>query len=159
MTASPPILPPLVRDQRKVDRGHVKLLAIFHFIGAGLGLAGLLFLCIHYAFFNAFLSRPEIFESKGQTPPPRQVIEMFGLFKWFYLVMGAWFVLSAVLNLVSAIGLFRLKWRTFSLVTAGINCLHMPMGTALGVFTIIVLLRESVVELYDAASAARAAPG
>jgi hypothetical protein len=35
-------------------------------------------------------------------------------------------------------------------VVAGINCLHIPLGTVLGIFTIVVLCRESVRELYEA---------
>ena len=41
------------------------------------------------------------------------------------------------------------KTSRFFLVVAAINCLHMPLGTVLGVFTIIVLIRQSVVELYE----------
>jgi hypothetical protein len=40
---------------------------------------------------------------------------------------------------------------------AGINCLWVPLGTALGVCTFIVLLRESVNKLYAEADAARGA--
>jgi hypothetical protein len=38
----------------------------------------------------------------------------------------------------------------FAGVVAGINCLHIPLGTVLGVFTIVVLIRDSVRELYSA---------
>jgi hypothetical protein len=31
---------------------------------------------------------------------------------------------------------------------AGVECLFMPVGTVLGVFTIIVLVRDSVKELF-----------
>ena len=37
---------------------------------------------------------------------------------------------------------------TFCLVVAAIECAFMPMGTALGVFTIIVLMRPSVKQLF-----------
>jgi hypothetical protein len=37
-------LPPLPRDQRKIDADHLNLLAIFHFVGAGLAVLGILFL-------------------------------------------------------------------------------------------------------------------
>ena len=36
----------------------------------------------------------------------------------------------------------------YCLVMAGIECLFMPFGTVLGVFTIIVLMRESVKEMF-----------
>jgi SNF family Na+-dependent transporter len=41
----------------------------------------------------------------------------------------------------------RRNW-IFSLVIAGFMCLSVPLGTALGVFTFIVLLRDSVKRLY-----------
>ena len=43
----------------------------------------------------------------------------------------------------------------FCIVIAGIACMFMPMGTVLGIFTIIVLMRPSVKELFTE-SAARA---
>jgi hypothetical protein len=41
----------------------------------------------------------------------------------------------------------------FCLVMAGIACIFMPFGTALGVLTIIVLMRDSVRELFGVAVA------
>ena len=35
------------------------------------------------------------------------------------------------------------------MVIAAINCLHIPIGTMLGIFTFIVLGRDSVRKLYD----------
>jgi hypothetical protein len=37
---------------------------------------------------------------------------------------------------------------TFCLVVAGLECMMMPFGTVLGVFTIIVLLRPAVRQLF-----------
>jgi hypothetical protein len=34
-----------------------------------------------------------------------------------------------------------------------LNCLYMPLGAMLGVFTIVVLIRDSVRELYKAEQA------
>jgi hypothetical protein len=139
-------LPPLIRDQRKVDADHLKLLSIFHFIGVGLALLGILFVLAHYAIFHAFFSNPKMWENQKQTPPPA---EFFAIFKWVYMVLAVWFVASGVLNLLSALFIRARKHRIFSLVVAGTNCLYMPLGTVLGVFTIIVLIRDSVRELYD----------
>jgi hypothetical protein len=135
-----------MRDQRKTDADHLRLLSIFHFIGAGLALLGLGFLGVHYLLFHAFLDNPDLWKNqKGSVPPPR---EFFTIFKWFYIVGGAWFVTSGILNLLSALFLNKRINRTFSLVVAVFNCVHIPLGTVLGVFTIIVLLRPSVREVY-----------
>ncbi len=139
-------LPPLIRNQRNVDADHLKLLAIFHFIGAGLALLGILFLLAHFAMFHAFMDNPKIWENQKQGPPPA---EFFAVFKWFYMVMGLWFLSSGTLNVISGVCLRARKHRTFSVVVAGINCAHLPLGTVLGIFTIIVLLRDSVRESYE----------
>jgi len=138
-------LPPLLRDQRKVDADHLKLLSIFHFVGVGLALLAMLFLSLHYAIMHTVLNNPKMWENQKNGPPP----EFFAMMKWFYLIFGVWLVGSFVLNLISGFCLRARKGRTFSLVVAGINCLHVPLGTMLGVFTMIVLIRDSVRELYE----------
>lgn len=140
-------LAPLLRDQRKVDSDHLRLLAIFHFVFAGLSLLGLLFLGLHYAIMHAFLDDPSLWKGAKDGPPPAQV---FAIFRWFYLFMGVVFVIGALLNLLSGLYLRRRRARLYSLIVAGLDCVQFPFGTVLGVFTFIVLLRESVVELYAA---------
>ena len=140
-------LPPILRDQRKVDADQLRLLSIFHFVGAGFAALGLLFLFAHYSMFHLLFSDPKMFEGQKGGPPPK---ELFQVLRWFYLLFGLWFLASFVLNLVSGFYLRAGKCRAFSLVVAGINCLHMPLGTVLGVFTIVVLARESVKEVYGA---------
>jgi hypothetical protein len=140
-------LPPLPRDQRKIDTDHLSLLSIFHFVGAGMALLGILFL--HYAMFHAILDNPKMWENPKGVPPPA---ELFAVFKWFYLIIGAWFVASGVLNVVSGVCLRVRKRRTFSMIVAGLNCVHVPLGTVLGVLTLVVLMRDSVRESYEASS-------
>jgi hypothetical protein len=142
-------LTPLPRDQRKVDADHLKLLAIFHFVGAGFALIGILFLLLHYTIMHSVFANPEMWKNQKQ-PMPMPPEQIFAMMKWVYLAGAVWFVSSGVLNVISGLCLRARKARTFSLVVAGINCLHIPLGTVLGVFTIIVLLRDSVRELYEA---------
>jgi hypothetical protein len=58
--------------------------------------------------------------------------------------MAAWFGASLVLNILAGKYLGARKHRTFCFVVAATNCLYTPLGTVLGIFTIIVLLRDSV---------------
>jgi len=76
--------------------------------------------------------------------------EMMAILVVFYVVMGVFISAVAVANFMSAGFIKKRKNRTFSLVVAGINCLQMPFGTVLGVFTIIVLMRPSVQTGYGA---------
>jgi hypothetical protein len=133
----------------RVDQDHLRLLAIFHYIGAGLALAGLCFLFIHYLFFHAFFLDAGAWKGTKQGPTIPQVAAFFQL---FYLGFGLFLLASAFGNLFSAIFLGRRTNRTFSLAVAGLNCLHVPFGTVLGGFTFAVLLRPSVREAYEARS-------
>jgi hypothetical protein len=87
--------------------------------------------------------------TKGQAPPEemmRLVGGMFVAFASLAIFLGLAF---AGLTLCSARFLGRRRHRTFSLIVGGLNCLLVPFGTVLGVFTLIVLSRPSVVALYQ----------
>ena len=149
MTTSPPTiaaLTPPSRDRRQRDEDQLKLLGSFHFVGAGFAVLGMGFLLLHYLLMRAFFANPQFWQAQKQAPPPAI---LFDLFKWFYLLGALWFLISLTVNLLSGFCLVARRARTFSLVVAGFNCLHMPLGTVLGVFTMIVLLRDSVRELYE----------
>ena len=131
-----------------MDADHLKLLAVFHFVGAGLALLALVFLGLHFLLMHELLTDPKMWAGpkQNQAPPPA---EFFALFKWFYLLGSIWLVISFILNLISGFCLLARKNRIFSMVVAGMNCLHIPLGTVLGVFTLVVLLRDSVREMYE----------
>jgi hypothetical protein len=148
---APPPLQPLLRDQRKVDAEHLKLLAVFHYVLGGLAVVGLGFLFMHWLLMNTFMGNPEMWQQQGGKGPPPPPKEFFAIFKWFYLFIGTMIVVSGVANVVSGLSIRARRWRVFSLIVAGINCLCFPFGTVLGVFTFVVLLRESVAEAYEAA--------
>ena len=142
---------PLPRDQRNIDMDHLNLLSIFHFVGAGLAFMAMLLMLAEFAVMHFTVTNPAFWQGQKQQPPPAQFYEIFHVLIWFYLVIALWCLASAILNILSGLLLRERKIRTFSFVVAGINCLHIPLGTVLGVFTIIVLTRESVRELYEAA--------
>lgn len=141
-------LAPLLRDQRKVDSDHLRLLAVFHFIFAGFAFLGIGFLFLHWSLLHAVIDNPDIWKNQKGAPPPK---ELLALFHWFYVVFGAMLLTSGVLNMVSGVCLRQPKARMFSFVVAALDCLQFPVGTVLGVFTIVVLLRDSVRELYECA--------
>lgn len=141
-------LPPLLRDQRKADADHLRMLAIFHYVFAGLSVLGLAFLAVHYAFMHTMFSHPEMWKNaNGAALPPREFLEMF---VWFYVFFAVVCVAVGIGNLVSARFLQKRTNRVFSLVIACVDFLQFPFGTVLGVFTVIVLMRDSVRELYAA---------
>jgi hypothetical protein len=137
-----------VTDTQKKDSEQITLLVVFHFLFAVICMAGIGFLFLHYSIFHKFFANPDMW--KGQkNAPPKEFFEFFKYFVWFYVVMGAFLVIDLLLNVVSAFCLMSRKGRMFSLVVAGLNCVQIPFGTALGVFTIVVLMRDSVRRLYQ----------
>lgn len=82
----------------------------------------------------------------GQSPP--------AFLGWFFVVIGLFFSLLgwtiATCIAIAGRSIAARKRLIFCQVIAGVECLFMPFGTALGVFSLIVLLRPSVKELFDA---------
>ena len=57
-------------------------------------------------------------------------------------------ILIGILKLVTGYMLGKRKMRMFCLIVGVLSCLSIPYGTTQGVFTIIVLVRQSVVNLF-----------
>jgi hypothetical protein len=129
------------------DREHLRLLSIFHWIAAGLTVLLSLFSLIYIALGAAVLSGA--LDGGPDGPPP----EFLGV---FFLGLGVLMFLfglaMAACLACSARFLADRKHRTFCLVVAGVACASFPIGTLLGVFTILVLARPSVRELFERAS-------
>lgn len=63
-----------------------------------------------------------------------------------------------ILTIVSGRRMMRRRSRLFSMIVAGVNCVSFPLGTTLGIFTIVVLARDSVKAMYSSAAAAPVTP-
>jgi hypothetical protein len=126
------------------DEEHLKLLSIFHYVVAGCAALFALFPIIYLIFGLFMVLAPASFSGNGQPPP--------AFMGWFFFIMGGGFVTLGwtFAGLVFAAGRFlaRRKHYTFCLVMGGVECLFMPFGTVLGVFSIIVLIREPVKQLF-----------
>ena len=122
----------------------MRILVIFHYVIAGLSLLGIAFLWFHFTLMRSLMGSGVW--NNGKNAPP---VELIPTLKWLYVCLGIALVAGAVLNLLSATFMHARKHRTFSLVVAGLDCLQLPWGTVLGVFTIVVLSRESVRAAYS----------
>ena len=136
-----------VRDRRVVDAGHLNTLSTLHYIGAGLALLGLAVIAVNFAVFDTVMKNPAVWKDHPAPPPA----EFFDIFKWVYGALGGLYGLSLVGNLLAGIYLRARKHRTFCFVVAALNTLHVPLGTVLGIFTIVVLGRDSVRSMFLAA--------
>jgi hypothetical protein len=131
------------------DTEHLNLLAIFHYVVAGLAALFSFFPLLYTALGVIFIfAARHGTEKPGEELPP----EFLG---WIFAVVGSLlFVMAIVMSiliLIAGRSLALRKRYTFALVIACIECLFVPFGTILGVFTIVALSRESVRELFSKA--------
>ena len=131
------------------DVEHLRLLSIFHYIVGGLAAMFALFPVFHLAIGIGMVA--------GRFPDPTEQRDM-QLFGWLFVAMAAMWMLAAVTYAVCLVLAGRFLARqadyTFCFIMAALSCAFMPFGTVLGVFTIVVLVRPSVRQLFEAAPAA-----
>ncbi|HUP19882.1 MAG TPA: hypothetical protein VM778_08015 [Gemmatimonadota bacterium] len=127
------------------DLEHLRLLSIFHYVLAGLiGLVSL-FPVFHLVLGIAMMTGA--LDTEGDPVAPL----VGGIFAGFaLLIILCGFALAAAVAMTGR-ALGRHESYTFCLVVAAIECMFMPLGTVLGVFTLIVLLRPSVKGLFGVA--------
>jgi hypothetical protein len=123
------------------DLEHLKLLWIFHYVDAGMTAV---FACIPFIHF--FMGLALATGAIPDTDPGARTIGVVLMVIAGFLILVGWTL--AALVAFAGRSLQTRKRYTFCLVIAGINCIFMPIGTVLGVFTIIVLMRDSVKELF-----------
>lgn len=132
------------------DEEQLQLLAIFHYVVAGFA-AFFSFLPLLYTTVGVVF----IFASRHGTAKPGEDLppEFLG---WIFAVLGSVLFLigiaMAICILIASRSLALRKRYLFVLVMACVECLFIPFGTILGVFTIAVLSRESVRGLFSAAT-------
>lgn len=126
------------------DEQHLQLISIFYYIIAAM--AGLLALIpvIHLTIGIALVSGAFPADNGGEHTP-----EFVG---WIFIGVASLLIVLGVVIAVCSVAVARYISRrrhyTFCIVAAALACLFMPLGTILGVFTIIVLSRASVKPLF-----------
>lgn len=96
-----------------------------------------------------------IFTSSGSGPGHSSAhgaaeLSMMGGFMLVIGIVGTLAVLTvAILEFIVAKKLVRRESKLLCFVVAGINCLNMPLGTVLGIFTFLVMSRPSVAESFE----------
>jgi hypothetical protein len=131
-------------DSRAAE--HLRLLSIFHYILAGLYFLGGFLPIAHLVIGYLMAFKPEALGEGGQNRPPVLVGVLF-MAVATALIFLAWGL--AALTALSGWCIRHRRNRMLSLVVGGLNCIVVPFGTVLGVFTIIALERAEVREVYS----------
>jgi hypothetical protein len=127
------------------DLQYLKLLSIFHYVVGGLAALFSFIPAIYVVIGILAVCIPGSFEGQGEAMP---------LFiGWIFIIMGAvlmvvgWAFSACIF--IAGRSLARRVHYMFCIVMAAIECIFMPFGTVLGVFTIVVLARPSVKEMFE----------
>ena len=131
--------PPTQPGLPNADDEHLRQLTLFHNIYAVMQAAFTFFGLSFFGFGLTMALRPDLFQ--GAEPPP---ILMSVIFQAIGLLITVLTAGAAFCTYLTGRYINQRRNRTFCLVIAGINCLSMPLGTALGIFTIVVLARPQV---------------
>lgn len=141
--------PPPVSAEDPRDAEHLRMLRTCHFVWAALaGIGGLVLGAFMIGF--SFFFRTALRDAAARTPPGGGAppVEFIDSMSWIHTAMGGAYLVGGVvmasLALVTARCLRVRRGRTFCLVASAVQCLAMPVGTTLGVFTMLVLTRPSV---------------
>src|SRR5215203_217986 len=126
------------------DLNHLRILSICFYVKAGLMAFSALFFSI-YIFLGAMFMSIDM-PRKANEPPPEL---LGGIFVGVGLVLMGLFFVLAFLAFWAGRSLGKHKNYTFCFVIAALVCLSMPLGTILGIFTIIVLMRDSVKAIFN----------
>lgn len=145
-TAAAPVVPAAA-----VDTSQLQVLSVFHYVVAGLTAVFSLFPLIYLLMGVAviFAAPPPL--APGEAPPPFDP----RLLGWVFVLIGG---LGCAAGLVLA-GYMAYAGRCLAqrrryllcMVVAGVACIFMPFGTALGVFTLVVLSRPAVKAAFQTA--------
>jgi hypothetical protein len=146
---------PVETRQSIVDEEHLRILSIGYLVSAGVCAFFSLFGLV-YVFMGIMLSATLPHLPTNAAEPAQQAPPAF--VGWIFACIGLAIFLFAM-GLAAA--KFRAAWcikhrksQVFCMVVAGVSCLEFPYGTALGVFSFIVLGRSSVVQLFALSPAA-----
>ena len=135
--------------QRIIDEEHLKLLSVFHYI------SGAITLFVSFIFLLQFFVFSFIFDEVMTGLLDIALVgnydfdpEIFSMLIYLWIILFFVFIGFGLAQIFSGNFLRKKKYRIFSFIVAIISILSFPYGTILGVMTIIVISRSSVMELY-----------
>ena len=129
------------------DLDQLRLLSIFHYVLAGLCIFPLLY-GVFYMVIGIFAGAMIASAPNTNDSGPPAV-----LFGGIFVIIGLFIVIVSLtigfLIFKSGRNLSKQTGYTFCFVIACISCVFMPFGTILGIFTLIVLSRDTVKAIFN----------
>ena len=126
------------------DEEHLRLLSIFHYVVGGMAALFAMFPTLHLIMGLVLIFFPQNINGQG-GPPPVFIGWLFVIFSTVFITIG---LIFATCVLMTGRFLAGRRHYMYCFVMACVECVFMPFGTVLGVFTIIVLQRQSAKDLF-----------
>lgn len=126
------------------DAQNLETLKIFHYVFAGLTALGGCFPIVHLGLGIFFVVGGPALGKGGEAPP--------AFLGWMFIAVAAtlialfWTLAALVFTAARRLG--QRRSRSFCLVVAALLCVVVPLGTVLGVFTILLLQKPNVRALF-----------
>lgn len=120
---------------------HVKIVAILHIVFGALGLLTALLMLMIFGGVTAIIGVSAADQEAAIAMP---IVALVGGFVFFMIM------LTSIPGLIGGIGLLSYQqWaRIVVIVISGLNLLSFPFGTALGVYSLYILLTQETSDLF-----------
>jgi len=129
--------------ENKQVQDHLDLLGIFFYVLSGVGAVFSMFPILHLAFGILFLVNPDFLQEGGNGPEDEEAL-LFGIL--MTVMAGGFILLGLIMSFLTFLTGRYMRARrkyTFCLVLSGVICIWVPIGTVLGVFSLINLTKDS----------------
>lgn len=132
---------------RAKDEGDLNLLSTLHYVWSALLGCSAFGIVGYFVAVAAFVAKAP----PGPHGSPHDQEAVAGVMMIIGIVMGVLMIPLVVLHVLAAAGMKKHTRYTLALVMSGLACLNVPLGTGLGIWTIMVLSRPSVKALFGRA--------
>ena len=126
---------------------HLNLLSIFYFIYGGLTIFVSFIFLLYGGILSFFLSSGNINKITDNTNELSGF--PFGIITGVFIVLFFVVLAYGILFIIAGLKIRKKQNRVFSMVIGIIAMLSFPLGTVLGIFAIIILSKDSVIEQYN----------
>jgi hypothetical protein len=125
---------------------HVRILGILWAIYSGFRILMAMWSIV---FSRAFIP---IFQNMVPHDNDVNLVPIFRMMSGFYIVSGIWSILAAAVGFWAAWALLKHErpGRMIALVIACVSLISIPFGTALGVYTLVIMLPKNAEQTYNA---------
>lgn len=125
---------------------NLSTLSVLHYVYGGLMLLGAVVLAVVFFALGGLMQSDLVQQSN--EPPPEVLSTIFqGVGVGVAVFVGLW----GLLVVLSGRWIAQRRNRTGSMIIAGLCCLSFPIGTALGIYTLVVLSNTEVQQAYGQA--------